>query len=154
MLFCPVCKLHGTFFQDEKHFISVGEPELPTAALDRGPRVLGHSSHAVSALDYDFTKAKVVPSVTLCCSIPESPDGSFYQGKVVVHIKDGVFSPSSALCHSWELDHILHHVLTKLSSLDSTPLPMPAAVPPIVALYTDGGPDHNPCHGSVLDFTS
>ena len=49
------------FFQDDEHFISIGEPNLPTAALDRGRRVLGHRAHAVAALDHDFTKAKLVP---------------------------------------------------------------------------------------------
>ena len=138
------------FFQDDKHFISIGEPNLPTAALDRGRRVLGHRAHAVAALDHDFTKAKLVPSVTLCCKIPASSDDSFYRGKVVVHVKDGVFSPSSALRHSWELDHILSSVLqTASASKDDSESSSTPFIPPIVAIYSDGGPDHNPCHGSV-----
>ena len=79
------------FFQDDKHFIRVGEPDLPTAALDHGRKVLGHRAHTVAALDHDFTKAKLVPSVTSCCKSPASSDDSFYRGKVVVHLKDGVF---------------------------------------------------------------
>lgn len=33
------------FFQDDKRFVSVGEPDLPTATLDRGRRVLVHPLH-------------------------------------------------------------------------------------------------------------
>ena len=138
------------FFQDDKHFISVGEPDLPTAALDCDQRVLGHRAHTMAALDHDFTKAKLVPSVTLCCKIPASSDDSFYRGKVVVHLKDGVFCSLSALRHSWELHHILNSVLqTPSTSEDDSESSSTPLIPPIVAVYTDGGPDHNPCHGSV-----
>ena len=124
------------FFQDDKHFISVGEPNLPTAALDHGQRALWHRAHAVAALDHDFTKAKLVPSVTLCCKLPASSDDSFYRGNVVVHVKDGVFSPSSALRHSWELDHILNSVLqTTSASEDDSESSSTPFIPPIVAIH-------------------
>ena len=59
---------HLDLFQDNKHFIGVGELELPTAALDRGCKALS-ITHTVSTLDHDFTKAKLVPSVTLCLKL-------------------------------------------------------------------------------------
>ena len=122
--------------QDDKHSVCVGEPEHPTACLDRGRRVLGMSGLPVTSMDHDFTTSKVVPSVSLVCDIPESVESSFYRGTVVVHPKDGIFYPSSALRHAWELIDVLH-------------LKHGVEVPPILGLYTDGGPDHNPTHSSV-----
>ena len=118
--------------QDDKHTVSVGDPQHPTACLDRGRRVLGLSGLPVTSMDHDFTSAKVVPSVSLVCDIPESIQSSFYRGKVIVH----PFYPSSALRHAWELIDVLQ-------------LKYGVEVPPILGLYTDGGPDHNPTHASV-----
>lgn len=47
-----------------------------------------------SVADHDFTKAKIVPSVTLLCSLPEKITDSFYSGKVCVTLKDGIFESS------------------------------------------------------------
>lgn len=122
---------------DDKHNIQVGEPQHAVAALDRGKRVLGHEGIPILALDHDFTKAKVTPSVSLVIDIPASPSETFYRGKVYTHVKDSIFSPSSPLVHCSELEDIL-----------SASCPG-GNVPPILALYTDGGPDHRPTYGSV-----
>ena len=103
----------------------------------------------VAALDYDFTKANLVPSIALCYKIPASSADSFYWGKAVVLLKDGVFSPSSVLRHSWELDYILNSVLQTPASKDDSDSSSTPLIPPIVAVYTDGRPDHNPCYGLV-----
>ena len=121
------------FFQDDKHFISVGEPNLPTAALDHGQRALGHRAHAVAALDHDFTKAKLQ---SLCAVNFLPHQMTFYRGNVVVHVKDGVLSPSSALRHSWELDHILNSVLqTTSTSEDDSESSSTPFIPPIVTIH-------------------
>lgn len=73
--------------------------------------------------DHDFTKAKIVPSVSLLCDIPESIEESFYRGKVSVCLKDGVFQASSPFRHGAELYRLLQSVPTK----------------PILCIYTDGG---------------
>ena len=52
--------------------------------------------------DHDFHRFKVTPSVFDIVDIPSDPDGSFYQGKVYVAIKDAVFEPSSALRYACE----------------------------------------------------
>jgi len=119
---------------DDKHSISVGEPNAAVASLDRGRRVLTSSGIDVVALDHDFTKAKLTPSVALAIDIPDSITESFYRGKVFVGVKDAVFSPSSPLMHSQEVIDIidqLHHVR------------------PVLAIFTDGGPDHRPTFLSV-----
>ena len=87
-------------------------------------------------MDHDFTKAKVVPSVRLICQIPESAESSFYRGQVFVHPKDGIFYPSSALRHAWELIDVVNQKYGEIT-------------PSVLAVYSDGGPDHNPTHASV-----
>ena len=58
--------------QDDKHSIQVGEPNHPTACLDRVCRVIDHSGLNMTSMDHNFTKAQVVPSMCLMCDIPES----------------------------------------------------------------------------------
>ena len=67
---------------DDKHNIQVGEPQRAVAALDRGRRVLVQEGTSIVALDHDFTKAKISPSVSLVIDIPSSPTETFYRGKV------------------------------------------------------------------------
>lgn len=81
----------------------------------------------MAVADHDFSRGSIIPSVTLLVDIPEKPTESFYSGQVHVALKDAVFQPSSPNRHAVELSAIL-------SRMES--------VPPILALYTDGGPDH------------
>lgn len=115
---------------DDKHSIQIGEPSNPVAALDRGRRVLTSVSRPVQALDHDFTKFKVVPSVSLVVDIPENSNESFYRGDVHVNLHDAIFSPSSSLMHAEKFSHLCEDK-------------------PILLLLTDGGPDHNLTFGSV-----
>ena len=124
---------------DDKHAIQVGEPKHPVAALDRGKRVIGHKGVPIEALDHDFTKAKLTPSVTLVIDVPPSTTESFYRGKVYVHVKDTIFSSSTPQAHGCELEVILAASSSGKSG----------NVPPILAIYTDGGPDHRTTYGSV-----
>ena len=87
-----------------------------------------------SALDHDFTRCSITPSVTMFCHIPEDIDDSFYRGNVYVGIKDSSFQPSSANRHAAELSKLL-------SQRDQKK--------PILLLYTDGGGDHNVTHIST-----
>ncbi|XP_078597452.1 uncharacterized protein LOC144873716 [Branchiostoma floridae x Branchiostoma japonicum] len=113
---------------DDKHSIKVGEPGYPVAAVDRGKSVLVAKDTVFVVADHDFTKVKLVPSVTLVCDIPESACESFYRGKVFVCLKDATFQPSSPIRHQTEL----YHILTKAGKLGL----------PILCQYSDGGPDH------------
>ena len=87
----------GHTLQDDKHFIKVGEPGYPVAAVDRGKQVVVSAAAPFSVGDHDFTKAKIIPSVTLLCNVPGKITDSFYPGKVHVALKDGIFEPSSPL---------------------------------------------------------
>ena len=112
---------------DDKHQIKIGEPNYPVAAAERGRRVIVAENNIFEVGDHDFTKFSVIPSVSFIITIPETLEGSWYEGEVFVGYKDAVFEPSSALHHVTELHSIL---LTKLGSKS------------VLFLYTDGGPDH------------
>ena len=91
-------RMHTSFVsQDDKHFVKVGEPGFPVAAVERGKQVVVSADAPFSVGDHDFTKAKIIPSVTLLCNVPEKITESFYSGKVQVTLKGGIFEPSSPL---------------------------------------------------------
>lgn len=122
---------------DDKHAIKIGEPGLPVAAVERGKRVLVSKDVSFCVSDHDFTKAKVTPSVSLICDIPENIGESFYSGKVAVCLKETTFAPSSPLRHATELLQLL-----RSSGINSIRKP-------VLLLYTDGGPDHRVTYMSV-----
>ena len=112
---------------DDKHRIKVGEPNYPVAAAERGRRVLVAENKTFEVGDHDFTRFSIIPSVSFVITIPETIEGSFYEGKVHVGYKDAVFQPSSALRHATKLHSILIPRIGNKS---------------ILFVYTDGGPDH------------
>eukprot|EP00117_Sycon_ciliatum_P002691 scpid45083/ scgid7803/ len=134
VMFRDVCTLVSL---DDKHMLKVGEPNFPVAAVDRGKAVLVSKDVAFVVADHDFTKVKLVPSVALVVDIPESVCDSFYRGQVIVSLKEAAFQPSSAVRHAAELTTALKQC--KVNTI----------VHPVLALYTDGGPDHNVTFASV-----
>ena len=122
-------------FMDDKHKCKVGEPNAPVAAVERGKAVVvSVDGKKFSALDHDFTRCSITPSVTMFCHIPKDIEDSFYRGNVHVGLKDSTFQPSSANRHAAELSKLL-------SQRDEKK--------PILFLYTDGGGDHNVTHVST-----
>ncbi|CAB4376372.1 unnamed protein product [Rhizophagus irregularis] len=121
---------------DDKHKIPIGE-EVAVSTGVRNRRSLVAQDSVLAAADHDFTKLSLMPSVIFFISIPNDISESFYNGQVFVSYKDTVFEPSSAIRHSAEFLNALnvqyeHQIL-----------------PPILCLYTDGGPDHRCNYGSV-----
>ena len=57
---------------DDKHAIKMGEPNFPVAAVDRGRSVLVSKDITFAVGDHDFTKCKIVPSVSLVVNVPSS----------------------------------------------------------------------------------
>ena len=119
---------------DDKHRIKIGEPNYPVAACERGGRVLVAKNETFEVGDHDFTRFLVIPSVSFIIKIPETIEGSWYEGEVHVAYKDAVFEPSSALRHATELYSIMRSKIGDKS---------------ILFLYTDGGPDHRLTFSSV-----
>ena len=88
-------------FMDDKHKCKVGEPNAPVAGVERGKAVVvSVDGKKFSALDHDFTKCLITPSVTMFCDIPENIDDSFYRGSVHVGIKDSALQPSPTNRHA------------------------------------------------------
>ena len=114
--------------EDDKHTVKVGEPGFPVAAVERGKRVIVGLNQCLEVGDHDFTKFSLSPSVSLDVDLPDSIDGSFYDGQVHVGLKENVFEPSSALRHACEL-----HNSMEASNQNK----------PVECHYHDGGPDHN-----------
>ena len=52
--------------------------------------------------DHGFTKAKLIPSVTLPVDIPGNATASFYKRTVNVFLKEAAFQPYSSLRHAAE----------------------------------------------------
>ena len=97
-----------------------------------GPRLV--------ATDHDFHTGGLIPSVSFISDIPQSSLDSFFQGKICVTTKDKVFEASSPFRHATELCKILReHCSQNDVDLDT----------PILALMTDGGPDHRLTYETV-----
>lgn len=83
---------------DDKHKCKIGEPHAPVAAVERGKAVVVSIDGKIfsSALDHDFTRCSITPSMTMFYHIPKDIEDSFYRGNVHVGLKDSTFQPSSA----------------------------------------------------------
>ena len=130
-------KEHSVFIcMDDKHKIKIGEPNYPVAAAERGRRVLVRKNEMFEVGDHDFTKLNMIPSVIFAIDIPDDVSESWYDGTVVVGLKEGTFEPSSPHRHITELCNVLRNgnLLNEKS---------------LLFIYSDGGPDHRITYLSV-----
>ena len=116
---------------DDKHRLKIGEPGFPVAAAEKGQRVIVSLQEVA---DHDFTRFSIIPSVIFRIDIPDSIEGSWYDGQVCILLNDAVFRPSSPFRHGTELNSFL---TTEIGSKS------------ILFLYTDGGPDHRATYVST-----
>jgi hypothetical protein len=138
VLYKSTCKL---FFLDDKSIVPVGEPGVPISTGVRGHnKVLVPMDTNLTACDHDFHVSGLVPSVALACETPSAPEESFFNGQVFVTVKDKVFAPSTPLRHATELVDIIRENFAE----DHV-----ALTQPILAIFTDGGPDHRPTYETV-----
>ena len=117
---------------DEKHKIDAGESNFPLAAVPQGKQVLVARNEAFQVGDHNFSTISLISTVTPMNDIPESIEKSWCNGKACVGIKMTVIDPSSALHNATEIAKVW---INKYGSKE--------AVPPILILYTDGGPEHH-----------
>ena len=66
-------------------------PSTPVAATDRGRRVLVGSGATFEVANLDFTKFGIIPSVIFIVNIPEDVKESWYDGRVIVGMKEAIF---------------------------------------------------------------
>jgi len=121
---------------DDKHKVLIGE-DIAVSTGVRNRRSIVTQNNTLAAADHDFTKLSLTPSITFFITIPDDISGSFYEGQVFVSYKDTIFEPSTAIRHSAEFLNALNVQYA------------PQMMPPILCLYTDGGPDHRCSYGSV-----
>ena len=126
-------KEFSTFIStDDKNKIKVGEPNCPTAAVTRGKKVLVAEGQVLQAADHDFASITLTPTVILLYDVPEKIDGSWYRGqRPAVRLKITATEPSTAIRNAAEIKEVL---LSKYVCKEE--------VPPILIMYTDGGPEH------------
>ena len=97
------------------------------AAAERGRRVIVSLQEEFQVGDHDFTRFSIIPSVIFRVDIPESIEGSWYDGQVCVILKEVAFQPSSPMRHGTELNSWLTMEIGDKS---------------ILFLCNDGGLDH------------
>ena len=114
------------------------EPNFSLAALPRGRRVLVDNNESFQVGDHDFSTISLISTVILVNDMPESVDKSWYRGKACVGINISSTDPSIASQNVTKVaDVLIEKVATK------------EAVPPVLILYTDGGPEHRTTFLSV-----
>ena len=119
---------------DDKSIIPVGEPSCPVSTGVRGHNrsLVPLNGPHLQALDHDFHVHGIVPSVAFVINVPMMETDSFYSGQAFVTNKDKVTQPSNAFREVTNLIKSLH-----------------SPTQPIVALISDGGPDHCVTFASV-----
>lgn len=126
---------------DDKSKVDFGEPGQAISSGVRGKKSIVATGSVLSALDHDVQqKGSLTPSVCLLVDIPEQVEDTFYRGQVFVTLKDSIFQPSSPWRHATEIMENL-----RKSSMDEGI----SAVPPMLLIYSDGGPDHRITFESV-----
>ena len=130
---------------NDKDKIKVDETNYPTAAVTRGKKALVAHQRIAQATDHDFSAITLTPTVVLMNEIPQKVDDSWYRSKPYLFIKITATELSSAIKNAAELKETL---LKKWSTVELTP--------PIVILYTDGGPHTffcQNCNHCAISFT-
>ena len=114
-----------------RYYFFAGEPNCPISTGVRGRQkaIVPREGPSLSALDHDFHVAGITPSVVFLSTIPSSIDETFFSGNISVITKDKAFQPSSPMRHARELERVIE------DKYDDK-------YPPILFMYSDGGPDH------------
>ena len=95
-------------------------------------RVLVGNNESFQVRDHDFSTISLIPTVILVNDTPERVDELWYREKACVG------DPSTALQNATEVANFL---IEKFDTKE--------AVPPVLILYTDGGPEHRTTYLSV-----
>ncbi|KAJ1446414.1 hypothetical protein M885DRAFT_591824 [Pelagophyceae sp. CCMP2097] len=124
---------------DDKSKVACGEPGHSVSTNVRpSSAVLAHKDVQILALDHDFHRVSFTPSVNLIQDTPDFANESWRKGRLCVTIRDSILYPPNPIRHAAELLKQIRH-----ESAD-------AALPYALRFKTDGGPDHNMSHMSVV----
>jgi hypothetical protein len=127
----------------DKAIVPVGDPNktVSTNVRHRTKSLVAGETPLLS-LDHDYHVAGIVPSIMLKIDIPDNESDSFHRGKLYVRVKDKFFEPSTPMRHSAETMENLRGGLD-VENVDQN------LQQPMLLLFSDGGPDHNPTFKSV-----
>ena len=117
---------------DDKNKIKIGEPNFPITAATRGKRVLVAANQLLQAADHDFSTISVTPTVVLLHHKPADVEDSWYRRILNIYLKLHATEPSTAVCNAKEIADVIIDDYGGKKEL----------VPPILGIYTDGGPEH------------
>ena len=120
---------------DDKDEIKVGEPDCPISAVTRGRQVLDGLNQVVKSADYDFASMTLIPIVILVHDISDEVNKS--RGHAHIYMKISATEPS-ALRNAAEIENVVIQRYGRRGLM-----------PPILIIYTDGGPEHRTTYLSV-----
>ena len=120
----------------DKGKIKIGELNFPAAAATHRRQVLVAQGTFFQATDHDHTSRTLIPTVLLRHEISNNIDNSWYRGVPRVYLKLAATEPSSTLRNAAE---VKQELISKSGK----------NIPPIVILYTNGGPEHRTTFLSV-----
>ena len=132
---------------DDKAKVPIGV----TAANKQTPLIM-HVDYEIRLPDHDFVKAtkhKLTPSVYAACKIRSTssktaPEIS-YSGPTYIAIRSGKHDSSTAYSHGRDFDYALE--LEEFQSVVKNE----GEIKPVAMIFSDGGPDENPCFPKTLD---
>ena len=141
-----------SLFGEKNVFVlSVPIPIGVTTANKEMPLIM-HVDYEIRLPDHDFVKAtkhKLTPSVYAACEIRSTssktaPEIS-YSGPTYIAIRSGKHDSSTAYSHGRDFDYAL--VLEEFQSVVKND----GEIKPVAMIFSDGGPDENPCFPKTLD---
>lgn len=91
---------------DDKAAVPVGEPDLPVCSNVRkmhASLIALQDTSKPYALDHDFHRANICPSMALVIKTPESVTQSWRHGRLLCSIKESATQVSTAMRHAVEL---------------------------------------------------
>jgi hypothetical protein len=136
---------------DDKAAVPIGEPGYPVRTGVRKISASLKPEIAAAALDHDFHRANIRPSLSLFISTPTKISDSWRRGSVISCLKEGATQYSTAMRHAVELGaQILAQVeLDDAKIGNKFPFGVTTSLPFGFYIRSDGGGDGNPKHASV-----
>ena len=151
---------------DDKAKAPAGEPGKPVdVGVRPASKSLCHENVELLALDHGWHRASITPSVNLIQNIPGCVGESWRPGTLCVTLKDSVLEASSPWRHHAELlqqlrtlsrgSGVCRHRSNPSRAFVARSLskhlasPARTALPFVLIVKSDGGPDHNMKNGSV-----
>jgi hypothetical protein len=135
---------------DDKAAVPVGEPGYPVRTNVRKISASLNGANTL-ALDHDFHRASIRPSMCIFIKTPTELAASWRHGLVTAVLKDACTQYSTAIRHSVELSTQIEQLVCDDNSAIGTNFPfgIRTVLPYGFYIRSDGGSDRNPKNASV-----